>query len=65
MVFKLFMSVFITTSTTTPYGVVFVIYNAICSVFKLALGMFAVAVRQAYSYRYTQRRLQRLVDWLP
>jgi len=32
MVFKLFIYVFITTSTITPCGVLFVIYNAIYSV---------------------------------
>lgn len=47
MVFKLFMSVFITTSITTPYSVVFVIYNATCSVIKPLPGMIAEAVLQA------------------
>ena len=56
MVFKLFMSVFITTSRTTPYSVVFVIYNAICSVSKLHPDRFAATVLRACSYRCTLPR---------
>ena len=40
MVFKSFLCVFITTSSITPYSVVFVIYNAIYSGLDELFSMF-------------------------